>query len=413
MIKKLERKFIIINMALISIVLLVTFAAVYISTQQRLTQMEMSVLQHAIQRSDPSQPKGNSEGGPFRERDFVPIPTFTVTLGDDKKIVDSYGALFDLSDKKEVQKIVDSCLAQGRDSGVISDANLRFLKRTDLFGTRLAFMDRTVERKTLSMLIVTSILVGLGSLLAFFLISLFLAKWALKPVKKAWEQQKQFVADASHELKTPITVILANAGIVLSHPEATVRTQSKWIDHIQTEANRMSTLVENLLFLAKTDDTRPQTNFSGINLSDTVYGSILPFESVIFEEGKKLESHIEPEIFINGDESKLKQLVGILLDNACKYSDDNGTITVKLWQDSDRKVKLSVTNTGATIPEDQVDLIFERFFRVDKSRVRETGGYGLGLSIAKGIAAMHKARITVVSTPETGTNFTVTFSSKQ
>jgi two-component system, OmpR family, sensor histidine kinase CiaH len=261
-------------------------------------------------------------------------------------------------------------------------------------------------------LVKTSLLVGIGSLVAFFIISLYLAKWALRPAAKAWEQQKQFVADASHELRTPLTVILANAGIVLSHPEQTVHNQAKWIEYIQIEAKRMSTLIDNLLFLAKTDDAKSKINLSRVNLSDIVWGSILPFEPVIFEQNKTLVSQISPDCYIEGDESKLKELMGILLDNACKYEDENGTISVNLSEKkSEHKVLLSVSNTGAYIPQDQVNQIFERFFRVDKSRAREQGGYGLGLAIAQSIVRMHNAKISVQSTAESGTTFTVVFPS--
>jgi signal transduction histidine kinase len=257
----------------------------------------------------------------------------------------------------------------------------------------------------------TSLLVGICSLGVFFIISLFLGKWALRPVERAWEQQKQFVADASHELKTPLTVILANASIVLSHMKSTVQDQAKWIEYIQTEAIRMTTLVDNLLFLAKTDDNKTNTILNRINISDIVFGALLPFESVAFEQDKKLVMEITPDLYINGDEGKIQQLIGILVDNAFKYSDENGTIKVNLTDNTDNKIKLSVTNSGAFIPQDQVDHIFERFFRVDKSRVRQQGGYGLGLSIAESIVKMHKAKIFVQSTRETGTNFTIVFSS--
>ncbi|MEN6391693.1 MAG: ATP-binding protein, partial [Syntrophomonas sp.] len=277
-------------------------------------------------------------------------------------------------------------------------------------GLRIAFVDRSMEITTLSSLIKTSVLVGVGSLSVFFLISLFLANLALRPAQKAWDQQKQFVADASHELKTPLTVILANAGIVLAHKEQTVEEQAKWIEYIQTEASRMSALVDNLLFLAKTDDVKSKIILNPVNLSDVVWRTVLPFEPVLYEQHKTLDSEIEPDLYINGDESRLKQLVGILLDNACKYADEHGTITVRLSKKAG-EVILSVNNTGGIIPEDQIEHIFERFYRVDKSRARQEGGYGLGLAIAETIAQIHQAPIAVESSPDQGTTFSVVFTS--
>ncbi len=410
MINKLRFKFILINMLLITIVLAITFMAVYVSTQQRLVRDSMNVLQRTIAETNHNEPL-IKDFGPDKNPGIMPIATFTVSLNAENEIIDAKGPLFDLSDKAALRKVVDVCLEGKEDTGIVSDANLRYLKRNSGRGMEIAFVDREMETNTLSSLVMTSILVGIGSLLAFFLISLFLARWALRPVGKAWEQQKQFVADASHELKTPLTVILANAGIVLSHPEQTVQNQAKWIEYIQIEAKRMSTLIDNLLFLAKTDDIKAKVILSRLNLSDIVWGSVLPFESVIFEQNKTLESNIAPDVYINGDENRLKELMGILLDNACKYADEKGTILVNLAEKADHTVKLSISNTGTYIPQDQVDQIFERFFRVDKSRVREQGGYGLGLAIAESIVRMHNAKISVQSTAEAGTTFTVVFAS--
>ncbi len=408
MINRLRFKFILINMILITIVLVITFIAVYASTQQRLVRDSLSILEHSLTETNRKEPLTKG-GGPDRNPGVMSIASFTVNLDSDNNIIDAKGPLFDLSDEKVLRQIVDACLDNKANTGVISDANLRYLKISNSTGTKIAFVDRQMETNTLAALIKTSLLVGLGSLLAFFVISLYLAKWALRPVARAWEQQKQFVADASHELKTPLAVILANAGIVLANPEQTVNSQAKWLDYIQIEAKRMNTLVENLLFLAKTDDSKSKVILSRVNLSDIVWGAVLPFESVIFEQNKKLASHIASSLYINGDESHLKELMNILLDNACKYADEKGTITVELFEKADHKVKLSVSNTGTYIPRDQIDQIFERFFRVDKSRVREQGGYGLGLAIAQSIVRMHRAKISVQSTLESGTTFTVIF----
>jgi two-component system sensor histidine kinase CiaH len=410
MIKKLKYKFILINMILITIVLGSIFITVYVSTQQRLVGDSMKTLRSTIMEDQQGGADHKEIIGSKKDPGFMPIPTFVVSLDKNNNIIDAHGALYDLSDQKAVNKIVQEGLASERDSGTIADANLRYLKQSSEMGTKIAFVDRKMEISTLSSLILTSVLVGTGSFVLFFFISLFLGKWALRPVEKAWEQQQQFVADASHELRTPLTVILANAGIVLSHKDSTVQDQVKWIEYIQTEAIRMNTLVDNLLFLAKTDDAKNIVIPSRINLSDTVYGELLPFESVIFEQEKEMEVQITPDLYVNGDENKLKQLVAILLDNAIKYSDDRGKISVNLNESSEHKVALSVTNTGTSIPADQIENIFDRFYRADESRAREQGGYGLGLAIAQSIALMHNARIAVESSEGSGTTFSVLFS---
>ncbi len=411
MIKKLKYKFILINMLLITMVLIVIFVTVYVSTQQRLVKDSMDILQRTLMEENHEQPIRRDLAGPPKEPGFMPAPTFVIILDANHNIVTAQGNLFDLSNQGTLKAIVKQCLANEKSSGIISGENLRYLLQETGTGTKIAFVDRSMEINTLSTLIITSIFVGIASLGVFFLISLYLGGWALRPVEEAWAKQRKFVADASHELRTPLAVILANVGIVCAHPESTVQDQAKWIDYIQMEANRMNVLVENLLFLARTDDTQSSLELSRLNLSDTVYGAILPFESVAFEQEKELETNISSEIYVNGDENKLKQLVAILLDNAMKYSYEKGKITINLKETSDQVV-LSVLNRGIPIPHEQIEHIFDRFYRVDESRAREQGGYGLGLAIAQSIVQMHNAEITVQSDEDSGTVFSVSFNQK-
>lgn len=409
MINRLKTKFILVNMSLITIVLLITFFTVFISTQHRLANEGSAVLQRTIREAYGSEPFKRDVGPPKDTSDFVPVPTFTVSLDGDHNIIRSKGVLFDLSDQGALQEIVDLCLASNESTGILADAKLRFLKQDSPVGTDIAFMDRTMELDALTSLVSISGLVGIGSMIAFFFISLFLATWALRPVETAWEQQKQFIADASHELKTPLSVILANTGIIMAHKDETVQEQVKWVEYIQDEAGRMHTLVENMLFLAKTDDMKSRIILSRLNLSDVVWASVLPFESVAYEQHKTLVSQIADDVFIEGDANSLKQLVGILLDNACKYADDQGVITVNLSRSTEGKATLSVNNTGNPIPANQLEHVFERFFRVDKSRVRGQGGVGLGLAIAHNITILHHAQISIQSTVQNGTTVAIVF----
>jgi signal transduction histidine kinase len=274
----------------------------------------------------------------------------------------------------------------------------------------IVFYDLTNDISTMFHLLKNCLLVGIGSLIAFFLISVYLANWALKPVAKSWESQRQFIADASHELKTPLTVILANADILSAHRNDTIENQYKWIDYIKAEASHMSGLVNDLLFLAKSDASRENAVLSEVNLSDIMWNCYLPFESLAFEQEKNLDADIEADILINGDSGKLKQLIMILLDNACKYTEKNGSIMVKLYRKPEKdKVYLSVNNSGEAISPENLNHLFERFYRVEESRAREKGGYGLGLSIAKTITEMHHGKISVISSKEEGTTFKVAF----
>jgi two-component system sensor histidine kinase CiaH len=206
------------------------------------------------------------------------------------------------------------------------------------------------------------------------------------------------------------TVILANTDIILSHKEDSINNQIKWINYIKAEAERMTTLVNDLLFLAKIDSNKNEVIFSKIDLSDIVWNCVLPFESIAFEEKKIIDSEIASDIFINGNSTRLKQLIFILIDNAMKYSNGKGHINVILTKTQD-KINLSVNNTGEPIPKEKIIHLFERFYRVDESRARKKDGYGLGLAIAKTIVDAHHGKITVRSSETEGTTFTVSFPS--
>lgn len=411
MIRKLKLKFVAINMILITIILIITFITLYVATSKRIifenTEMMRRLLEHKSSFNFPKREMGGLK--PKQEsKGPSPINIFYVEIDSSNNIKNIVGESNIVSNETVLEKIINISLNSTKESGVVYGENLRFLKQNTDTGVIIIFADRNNEIKVLHSIIKVSMLVGFFSLIIFFAISVFLANWILKPTEKSWQQQKQFLADASHELKTPLTVILTNADIVLSHKKDTVANQSKWVEHIQTEAKRMSTLINELLFLAKNEDAKTNVIFSALNFSDIVWNSLLPFESVIYEQGKFLESKIQSDIMIYGEENKLSQLVVILLDNACKYSNENTTIEISLSENQD-KIKLSVTDVGNTISQNDIEHIFERFYRVDKSRSRENGGYGLGLSIAQSIVNMHNGKISVQSGQST--IFTVIFPS--
>lgn len=410
MINKLKKKFVFINMILIIIILSFTFGAVYISTSNRLTRESNDMLQKTIEQENEIHKNqidisdSNTDAPPPTPQMF----SFAIQIDKNNNLSDVFYNNIDELDTDKLMTLVNSALNDSNTTGLIENRNFRFLKHDNEKGTKIAFTDRSLEINTLKSLLKTFILVGIGSLIAFFVVSLYLANWAVKPIKKSWEQQRQFVADASHELKTPLTVILANADIILSHKEDTITNQIKWINYIKTEGERMTTLVNDLLFLAKTDANKNEVIFSKLNFSDIIWNCVLPFESVAFEEEKIIDSEITPDIFITGDGNRLKQLIFILIDNAIKYSNEKSTINVNLTKTQD-KVYFSVNNTGKTIPKEKISHLFERFYRVDESRARQKDGYGLGLSIAKTIVESHHGKIDAASSEFEGTTFTVSF----
>ena len=307
-----------------------------------------------------------------------------------------------------LEQAVRLALDSGQEQGRLKELSLRFMVwQVSDSETRIAFSDLSWERSSLTRLLVSSLLVGLAALSFFFLISLFLSRLALRPVSRAWEQQNQLVADASHELKTPLTVILANTSIVLSHPEQRVADNQKWLDYIQEESLRMKTLVEDLLFLAKNEGGRLPAA-QRVPFSDLVEGCLLRFESVAFEQGVELTGQVSPGLSLTGDRDSLERLVMILLDNAVKYAGAGGQAALSLSLRGER-ILLTVRNTGTPIPPEHLPHLFERLYRADSSRSREQGGYGLGLAIAQAVVSAHRGTISVASDNVQGTVFSVSF----
>lgn len=272
----------------------------------------------------------------------------------------------------------------------------------------IVFLDRTLEISTINrLLFIFIIITGIGLIFIFF-ISVLLANWTIKPVAKAWDQQKQFIADASHELKTPLTVISTNTDVILSNSSDTVESQSKWLNYIKNETIRMTKLVNSLLYIAKYDANETKILFKKINLSNIISSICLQYEPLIYENNKKLITDIDNNITIMGDEDKIKQLLNILMDNALKYSLNNGIIKISLKKNKQSNIYITVSNSSETISKEQLNKIFDRFFRIDSSRNRKTGGSGLGLNIAKSIVEIHKGSINVVN-KDNITSFIITF----
>ena len=253
------------------------------------------------------------------------------------------------------------------------------------------FADISSERATLKSLVETCVVIGLLSCAVFFGISLLLARWAVKPVDNAWRQQKQFVADASHELKTPLTVIMANAQM-LEQPEYDESQRRQFVSSILAMSKQMRGLVENMLELARADSGETKQDFKELDYSKLVADSILPFEPVFFEKDLKLETRVEREIRLVGREAQLKQLTEILLDNAGKYCLPEGTVALTLHRQGRGHCLLTVSNPAPEMSREDCRDVFKRFYRADKARSRD-GSYGLGLSIAESIVKGHSGKI--------------------
>lgn len=256
----------------------------------------------------------------------------------------------------------------------------------------IVFADISSEVATMRNLIRNCCFIGLLSFIVFLVIAMFFASWAVKPVEDAWIQQRQFVSDASHELKTPLSVILTDAEMLKSR-DFDEEKKKQFADNILTMSHQMRGLVESLLQLARVDNGAIQKAPEEIiDLSKLVSQEIMTFEVMFFEKGLMLTEDVQSGITIKGAPQYIKQVIEILLDNAQKYSDPNGTVKVSLEKTGAHKCLLSVSDPGDPISEENLKNIFKRFYRIDEARAMNHS-YGLGLSIAKNIVKDHKGRI--------------------
>lgn len=259
-------------------------------------------------------------------------------------------------------------------------------------GKVIVFADISLEIATMHNLYRTCVIIGLGSLGIFLIASLFFSRWVIRPVEMAWIQQRQFVSDASHELKTPLTVILTDAEMLKS-PGFSAERKAQFVDNILTMSNQMRGLVESLLQLARVDNGALQKKtMQTIRLSEFVSDELLTFEALFYEKGLTLTDRIAEDITVQGSEPHLKQVIEILLDNAQKYADANGIVQVSLQRSNTHHCLLTVSDPGDPISAQDLKKIFQRFYRIDEARAMNHS-YGLGLSIAENIVKAHKGRI--------------------
>lgn len=389
MIKQLRLKFVAICMALVTVVLVVVFSLLYVSFRQNIDDLSRQVLHQAAQAPSRTPGGGHApEIGITLGGDQVQLPYFTVDIWGGVAYV-SGGTYTDLEDTDTLERILADCLAREADEGEISSYQLRYLRQDKGPFQRIAFVDMSMGQAILQEMMEPFVIIAVLALLLLCGAAALLSRWVTRPVERAWEQQKQFLSDASHELKTPLTIILSNAEL-LESAELSARP-SRWVDNIRSEAGRMRALVEEMLTLARGDSMARALPLEEVSLSDVAYDCALAFEPVAFEAGMDLFYEITDETLVQGDPEGLRRILSVLLDNAIKYGAAGGTVRLSL-QKTDRHARLEVSNPGEPIPPEQLPHLFERFYRADASR-GEKSGFGLGLPIAAAIAKEHHGEI--------------------
>ena len=414
MLTKLKVKLTLINMTFVSVVLLILFAIIclnsYHTARDEVKYALDLALTEAIEDIDIQQEIGEGESSgaesagdtEYAEEHgirAINVATVVVLIQEKDGHLETT-LLEDQSDddvvmsEEALETAAADAYASSESHGRLPEQNLFFMKREGSRGMKVAFADTTFYDEEVRESIFNAVMLFTMGVTIMLVISVVLSNIVVEPVRKAWEQQRQFIADASHELKTPLTVILTNNEILLSDMDKSNEKQRKWVENTQAEAEHMKHLIDDLLFLARSDEAAEEGRtavMSNLLFSDLVTDVTLQFEPILFEAGKILSTDIENDIYMECDGTQMKQLLYILLDNAVKYAGDHGTIYVSLEMQGIRPC-LTVANTGEVIDSSDIEHMFDRFYRTDKARTQE-GGYGLGLSIAKTIVENHGGRL--------------------
>lgn len=324
---------------------------------------------------------------------YIDTVLYTVIFDNDYKIIGVFNYSQNEISDEEIEEIANEILETSNDRKSTKIGNLYFDDYSYSFRgyNSLTIIDNSSSREELISFLKTSIFIFVLAEIIIIGVSTGLTKWIIKPVVESFNKQKQFVADASHELKTPISVIMANAEALENDIN-----EKKWLNNIKSEAERMNSLVTDLLDLARLENDTEKKICNVEDLSKAVETSLLTFESLIYENKIKLEYNIEKDIKYKCNKNEIKQLVAILVDNAIKHSEKNGEIKLNLKKEKD-DIYLNVSNKGKEIPKEMQQKIFERFYRADESRNRDDNRYGLGLAIAKNIVISYKGKIWVQS----------------
>ena len=407
--RRLKRQIVFINMGFVTAVMLGLLLAIYALMNKQMEQQSVNVLTRVIREEQKS-----TFDTPVQENTGIEIPYFTVEMRNDGRPAFVNGQYYSVDSPSQIQIMTSIVLHSNDKSGWVKGYSFRYIKKIADNGVRISFVDCSYENNLRTSLLWSLIGLGLVVLSVFTMLSYFFAGWIVRPLEEYWKQQKQFIADASHELKTPLTVILANAELLIQSSATESLVEKRWLNNIYEEAKNMKTLILEMLVLAKKDSvSKEKKKLDRINLLDVLQESVLQFEPVFYQNNRVLQYHLpQEEIYISGNRESLAQVMKILLDNAIKYSPSDSITRITLRRSEiqrfpgallskinerilpcrNQQIEIIVANEGQEMNTSECRSIFKRFYRLDSAR-SGASGYGLGLSIASEIIAEHKGRI--------------------
>lgn len=420
MIKKLRRKLIAACMLSLAVVLLVILGGVNLVSYQKVVTDADAVLS-LLAANGGVFPKGHQDQGerpedgvppvlgkkdPFAPRILSPETPyesrfFSVVLGEDGQVLETDMDQIAAVDREEAAAYAQGVAQSGRTAGFWG--NYRYLLSQEEGVSRVIFLDCGRSLSSFRSTLLASVALSLLGLLAVLVLLLILSHRIVRPVAESYEKQKQFITDAGHELKTPMTIISADADLLEMECG-----ENQWLTDIRRQAQRLTGLTNDLIYLSRMEEEQPKLQVIQFPLSDLAEEMAQSFAAPAQSQGKELEVSVQPMLSCTGDEKAIRQLISILLDNALKYSPQGGKLALKLEKQG-RGALLTVSNTTAQPMErDKLSHLFDRFYRTDQSRSSQTGGYGLGLSIARSIVLAHKGKIRAESPDGTSLSVAVT-----
>lgn len=394
MFKKSRKKIVAAIMSILTLLWVGTLCVIYISSYFEVATTNQEMLKEHAEQYMLEKPLGGAfdpmkpfpDRGPHFDTNQFKLSTFySVAISYENNVIEVRNDDAAVYTDAELKKAARQVLKKSDTNGVID--NLVYYKMDKGGYTLVSFMDNTIIRESMNTLFRYTLIFGGVAILALYFLAAYLAKRIVTPLEESYQKQKQFISDAGHELKTPVSVVSANAEL-LSREIG----DNQWLANIQYENERMGKLVGQLLELARTENVKPQMEY--LDLSRLVAGGVLPFESVAYENGLTLNSQITDGIIALGNSTQLSQLVSILIDNAIRHSQNGKEVFISLTHTRSTAV-LSVVNDGEPIPQEQIAQLFERFYRADEARNGEDKHYGLGLAIAKAIVEAHHGKIEV------------------
>ncbi|WP_321971425.1 HAMP domain-containing sensor histidine kinase [Paratractidigestivibacter sp.] len=410
MLDKLRREFTLITFGLSGVVLLIALVMTFVSNVTMQNNVTMSLLNRGLEVGHALNPQMGSKD---REGTVGADSMLTVSVD-----VTPSGIVLNKSespvglDEDALDEIVAKAVSGSETSGTNWARHLAWAKKSTVYGLRIAICDTYSRDVSLIRQGISGVIIFLMSLCALYAVSRALANRSIKPVSEAWDAQRRFISDASHELKTPLAVILANVQILQRSKDMSAEDM-RWVGRTADEAEHMKGLVEDLLTLARADEAKAgSVGAAGpmveLDLSEIVDECALEFDAVAFERGCTISCETEPEVMVTGDKQQLERVMNTLVDNATKYAAKDSEVKLSARRDG-KKAHVTVNNKGAVIDAEDLAHLFDRFYRTDKARSREeTGGFGLGLAIAKSIVDAHGGKIWATSDAASGTTFHVT-----